>query len=277
MKAPYENVLQLASDCFPVFLGGSSRSFCENFQNILIGSFISPKSLAIYIFTQKIFQVCVMILAPLGSSIYSSFSHVKISRHSETKPNVFEMTLAVYYTLSAILLAVAVAANELLVSLWVGPGNFGGMLLTVIIAFAALFTVRHAFSSYLIYSTGKFSRVALLDILYSGARLILMVALIRSFGVVAIPLADFFSGFAILNILGGRLILKSLPISNSIINPFIQGVLVFLVLVALGVAFPFQMEKNPGYSELVVAILLFLSVCMSCSFLSLRRFLPAGK
>lgn len=187
---PLSEVLLTLRACGPIFLGSIAKSLAENAQNLLLTHAASPASLAMLALTQKALQVCNLVLAPIGSSIFSNLTHL---RHG-TAPGYFSSLLGIavrgHFLLSVVLIATASALNQSFVSVWVGADKFGGVGLSVLLGIATLLVTRFSFTSFLIYSFGDFKKPLTLEICYSAAKVLLLFLTIDRLHLYAIPLAD---------------------------------------------------------------------------------------
>lgn len=187
---PFSETLSTLRACRPIFLGSIAKSLAENAQNLLLTHAASPAALAVLALTQKSLQVCNLVLAPIGSSIFSNLTHLKIG----TTPSYFSSLLGIavrsHFLLSIVLIATASALNQSFVTVWVGADKFGGVGLSLLLGIATLLVTRFSFTSFLIYSFGEFKKPLTLEICYSAAKVLLLFLTIDHLHLYAIPLAD---------------------------------------------------------------------------------------
>jgi O-antigen/teichoic acid export membrane protein len=210
---------QLLKSCVPIFIGGVSKSLAENAQNLMLAGAASPAAVAILALTQKALQICSMILAPIGSSIFSTLTQIKQKIAAPEFSSLLAIAIRSQFLLSALLIATATYFNETFMSLWVGAGKFGGLELSVLLGIAMLITTRFSFFSFLIYSTGEFKQPVVLETSYSIVKCLILYATVERFGLYAIPLADIAAGFVFLYLLSTRLMAP-----HVMHSPFGQGI-----------------------------------------------------
>lgn len=272
-KASLKDINLIIHDCVPIFIGGIAKSIAENAQNLIMVSAVSSTSVAILSLTQKAFQICNMILAPIGSSIYSNLTQIKEKTSSVNFSNLLAISIRGHFLLAVILIAAAIVFNESFVSLWVGHKNFGGNKINIMIGISFLIQARFGLFSFLTYCTGNFKEPLRLEISYSIAKIILLFLFIDAFGLLAVPMAEIFSGIIFLYLFSTFSMQKNL--TNSIFSKgiYYSGLLEFIIIITTGKILIYWLDIDENlikYFLVIIAHLifsLFLIVILNASFL----------
>lgn len=175
-RATIRETIKLLRACVPIFIGGVAKSIAENAQNLLLANAVSPSAIAVLSLTQKALQVCNMVLAPIGSSIYSNLTQIKEKTDAHYFSSLLGISIRGHFLVSVLLVATALTFNEPFVALWVGADKFGGLGLSILLGMAMLLVTRFSFFSFLIYSTGEFKKQLILETSYSFTKITLMLA-----------------------------------------------------------------------------------------------------
>lgn len=188
-----KSVFGVLKDSLPLFGNTVSKSFIENVQLLIITNFISPTATAVYALTSKIYLVCSNLLAPIGSSIFSSLSQL-VGENDNTRLKVNIIKVFSLFTLfSVFIIAVSFALNSSFVVLWVGADKYGGSLLSLILCINIFVSTRFDYINFNLFALGIFGKTLLYDQLAAVSRLILIFFLIKSVGIVAIPASELIS------------------------------------------------------------------------------------
>jgi O-antigen/teichoic acid export membrane protein len=274
-RAPIRQTVQLLRACVPIFIGGVAKSVAENAQNLLLANAVSPSAIAVLALTQKALQVCNMVLAPIGSSIYSNLTQIKEKTDSLYFSSLLGISIRGHFLVSVLLVATALTFNEPFVALWVGAEKFGGLGLSILLGVAMLLVTRFSFFSFLIYSTGEFKKPLLLETSYSVAKITLLLALIHPLGLYAVPLADVIAGIVFLYSLSTRLMAPHVRISTFGAGLYINGWIEFVVLMAIGGAAMAWLPPIHGWSTLAASIAAYVVLATTVALAINVRFLNA--
>ena len=261
--APLGSALRLLRSCGPIFIGSVAKSVADNTQNLLLASAASPTAIAVLALTQKALQVCNMILAPIGSSIYSNLTQIKERSSAGYFASLLGIAIRSHFLLSAILVATASTFNYVFVSLWVGPDKFGGIVLSLLLGVATLITTRFAFFSFLIYSTGEFKRPLVLETSYSIMKILILFAIVRRWGMYAAPLADMTAGFVFLYGFSTRLMAPHVARSQFGSGIYYRGWSEFFVVAVAGYCVATWLEPHRSWPALAGLLLLFGFVALA--------------
>lgn len=253
MRAPLAETFRILRSSGPVFLSTVSKSLAENAQNLLLASATSPSSIAVLALTQKAFQVCTLILAPIGSSIYANLTQIKAKSEPAYFASLLGASIRAQFLFSILLIATAACFNQSFVTLWVGAEKFGGAILTVLLAISVLITSRFSFFSFLIYSTGEFKKPVMLDLGFSITKVALIFCLVKHLGLVAIPVAEIAAGFIFLFLMSTHLMVGQLKGSNFIAGIYYRGWPEFAAVLSLGVFILKEWPLSTNWLSLMLA------------------------
>jgi O-antigen/teichoic acid export membrane protein len=257
-SASIKETAKLLRACVPIFIGGVAKSVAENTQNLVLANAVSPSAIAVLALTQKALQVCNMVLAPIGSSIYSNLTQIKEKVDAHYFSSLLGISIRGHFLLSVLLVATALTFNEPFVALWVGADKFGGLGLSLLLGVAMLLVTRFSFFSFLIYSTGEFKKPLILETSYSFTKIVLFLAFIHPLGLYAIPLADIVAGFVFLYGLSTRLMAPHVRTSTFGAGLYINGWIEFAIVMAIGHAAMAWFAPIQGWSALAASIAAYL-------------------
>jgi O-antigen/teichoic acid export membrane protein len=253
-RVPIKEAAKLLRACVPIFIGGVAKSVAENTQNLLLANAVSPSAIAVLALTQKALQVCNMVLAPIGSSIYSNLTQIKEKTDALYFSSLLGISIRGHFLASVLLVATALTFNEPFVTLWVGADKFGGLELSLLQGVAMLIVTRFSFFSFLIYSTGEFKKPLILETSYSLTKIVLILSLIHPLGLYAIPLADILAGFVFLYILCNRQIAPHVRTSSFGSGLYLNGWIEFAIVITFGHAAMIWISPIHGWWVLALSI-----------------------
>jgi O-antigen/teichoic acid export membrane protein len=252
----------LLKSCIPMFSGSLFKSLVDNSQLLIITNYISPRISAIFVLTGKVFQVCGIILAPIGSSIFSSVAHiVGLHDYKKLKKNIVGIYV-VFTSIATIIIATGLSLNHSFISLWLGEDKFGGITLSVLLAITAFFESKFLFLNFNLYAFGIFGKTVLIDIGSAIVRLIIIFAFIKTGGVIIIPIAQLMVQFFIYSVFVNYLMKKSLSLNNKESFEFIiTGMLSFIFSIFMACLCEYYIPKPSNWFILVLyAIILTLTL-----------------
>ncbi|QHE94449.1 hypothetical protein PI93_023535 [Pandoraea fibrosis] len=274
-RATISETVRLLRACVPIFIGGVAKSVAENTQNLLLANVVSPSAIAVLALTQKAFQVCNMVLAPIGSSIYSNLTQIKEKTNTLYFSALLGISIRSHFLVSVLLVATALTFNKSFVALWVGAEKFGGLGLSILLAVAMLLVTRFSFFSFLIYSTGEFKKPLILETSYSVTKIALLLALIHPLGLFAVPLADVVAGTVFLYSLSTRLMAPHVRSSTFGAGLYTNGWIELGVLTVIGYAAMAWLPPIQGWPTLAMSISAYLVLAAAVALAINFRFLNA--
>lgn len=264
-KAPFHTTLRLLHACVPIFIGSIAKSIAENAQNLLLVNTASPTSVAILTLTQKALQVCNMVLAPIGSSIYSVLTHIKEKSSTGYFSSLLGISIRSHFLLSVVLVVTASTFNEPFMALWVGSDKFGGVGLSLMLGISTLLITRFSFFSYLIYSTGEFKKPLMLETSYSLTKIVLLFALAPRFGLYAVPMADITAGLVFLYALSTRLMSPHVRQTRFGAGVYYNGWIEYAAISIIGYGFITWAAPHGSWVMLLISMTVFMIVAVLCS------------
>ncbi|MFV8327799.1 lipopolysaccharide biosynthesis protein [Flavobacterium sp. ZS1P14] len=255
----------ILKDSLPVFGNTVSKSLIDNGQLLIITNFINPTATAIYSLTSKVFQVCNNLLAPIGSSIFSSLSQLVGENNStHLKSNVLKI-FSLFTLFSILILATSFALNNSFVIMWVGADKYGGTLLSLMLCLNLFVSSRFSYINFNLFALGIFGKTVLFDQIGALMRLLLIFFLIKFLGVISIPvselIATIFSGFFL-----NRLFIRKMGFDNKEKNIVLFfGFFEFILLIILAIFYQnFFLMKEDWFRFLLhcLGIFLIISTCL---------------
>ena len=195
LQEVFKDLWRLLYACRAAFGSSTVRVLWENAPNVLISSQITPEAAAIYSFTQRLFQLCILALNPIGAAVLAPLSHMQVTNTVSQTASLYFRILKSFTAISAMLAGLCFVVDQQLVDHWVGPGNYGGNLLAAAIALSTLTSVRILFSAFLIQSLGQFTRVFWIDISCFIAKSVLLWLTLRPLGLFSFPVSEMIGSF----------------------------------------------------------------------------------
>jgi O-antigen/teichoic acid export membrane protein len=210
-----QDCTEVIKSTLPMFGTLVAKSVVTNSQLLLITNFINPVASAIFFITGRIYTVCEYFLAPIGSSIYSSISHlVGESNDEKLKFNIIRIFI-LFSAFSVIVITGSFALNKTFISVWLGHDKFGGESLSALLCLAMLFSSRFRYLEFNLYALGIFGKTILFDTISSGIRIILILILIRYIGNMALPLAEILSTSLLLGYYINKLLIDRIGMNTA--------------------------------------------------------------
>ena len=163
---------------------------------LLVAWLFGPEFVVPYACTQKLISVLANQPQVLTQAAAPALSELRMGASRE---KLFSVTSALSLALmlaSGAVVVVVLAVNRAFVSWWVGPGQYGGLVLTAVFLTAML--VRHWNTAlvYSLFSFGHERRLSLTTLADGAVTLLLSLILARAFGAIGVPLG--FLGGALL-------------------------------------------------------------------------------
>ena len=261
IKYDTKSNLALLKDSLPVFGNSMSKSLIDNAQLLIITNFINPSAAAVFALTNKAYQVCSVVLAPIGSSIYSSLSHLVAQNDGNGLKNIVLKLFNMFTIFSAFILAISFTLNYSFVKIWVGEEKFGGLLLSFLLCVSVFLSSRFSYINFNLFSLGVFGKTALYDQIGAVVRLILIFILIKYIGYFAIPLAEllsivFVSGFFVYKLFKKEMNLNQKETFQIIFN----GIPYFLLFLLMGALLNYLLPETLNFNFFILKSILLISL-----------------
>lgn len=242
-------VISLLKDSLPVFGNTVSKSLIDNGQLLIITSFINPTATAIYSLSSKVFQVCSNLLAPIGSSIFSSLAQlVGENNNQNLKSNILKL-FSIFTLFSILILVVCFSLNESFIKIWVGADKFGGNLLNFILCLNLFISSRFSYINFNLFALGIFGKTVMYDQIGAVIRLVLILILISVLGVISIPISEIvatlFTGIFINRLLVDKLGLDSKERNVILYFGFVQ----FVGLICFGLFYQWAIPISENWFQ----------------------------
>lgn len=199
-------------------LGGISYALMNQSESAIVAFFIRPELAAVLTITRKAADLIRALLDMVGYASYGGFAHL-VSSDDRSR------TLQVHAEISSLRLSLAIgfasaymAVNSSLVSVWIGSNQYGGHLLTILMAFQIIIVGGSYLLNYLYRATGPVIKGSVFLIVEGIIRVPLMIALLLWFGLPGVPVAGIVTA-GIFGFLSYRMTLKevfefSIPIDR---------------------------------------------------------------
>jgi O-antigen/teichoic acid export membrane protein len=156
---------------------------------VLIALFYGPRTVTVYVLTRRAADMLSLFLARIGGAVHPGFAHLVGSGDRARAAAVLGQVGRLYFWSAVPAVALYLALNRTFVTLWVGPGQFAGQALTVLVGLNVLAVGWAALVMYLLGAAGQIARAGVTAFVEAVLRIGLAVALLRGMGLVGLPLA----------------------------------------------------------------------------------------
>lgn len=167
-------------------LGNTAVGRCDA---ILVAVVFRPETATAYVLTRRAAEIVAMFLARVGGAVYPGFAHLVGSGHLPRARQVLGQVDRGYLAAGSLALALYMALNRTFLELWVGPAQYAGHLLTVLIALNVLLVGRAGVATYLLGGAGHLRQGAYLIFAEAVARVAATLALLLALGMPGVPVA----------------------------------------------------------------------------------------
>lgn len=167
-------------------LGNTAVGRCDA---VLVAVVFRPEAATVYVLTRRAAEIISMFLARVGGAVYPGFANLVGSGHLPRARHVLGQVDRGYLAAGTLALAMYMALNRTFMELWVGPAQYGGHLLTVLIALNVLLVGRAGVAIYLLGAGGDIRQGAYLIFAEAVARVAATLALLLVLGVPGVPVA----------------------------------------------------------------------------------------
>jgi O-antigen/teichoic acid export membrane protein len=252
-----------------LMLSKFGTSLVGNIEPTLINIFISPEVAVFYSVTKKVGGLIRSIIDRIGSVLYSSMSHL-FSENKQKFSDLLMKYLSYFLNFSLTLFLIYFILNENFIHIWVGPENYLGDLMTILIATSLFLSSLSNITSYLLSSTGDIKYTSNSVFFESILKVILLYTLIQLLGVYGLPLAIIVSSLIFLTIYILRW-QKHLLLSTINMKKY-QRDIILSNLIIIVFAIPVYFISQSGLFEtnipsfLILAIFIFIAFSMIVLF-----------
>jgi len=192
IQQPVFNIAEsrsLAKDCIYPFFSRLSGVLMGNSQSFIIAHFMNPALAAVYDLTAKVCYVACGFVSQTNGSFFALFSLTLSSGDKEKIRSVFRNTTQFFAITLAIVALYSICFTEPVINYWVGLDKYGGTWLLVLIVIAKILFQFRAYCNNILYTGGMINKSAKLDILCAVVYIGILLAIIKSTQIYAIPLS----------------------------------------------------------------------------------------
>lgn len=242
----------LAKDCIYPFFSKLSGVLMGHSQSFIIAYFMNPALAAVYDLTSKVCSVAYGFVSQTNGSFFALFSLTLSSGDKDRISNIFRNTTQFFSISLAVVGLYSICFTESVINYWVGLDKYGGTCLLILIVVAKIVFQFRVYCNNILYTGGLINISAKLDILCAIVYIGILLAIIKSAQIYAIPLATLavsllFVGWY-LNLMTKQLALDV----KMLLLEFLKSMLVIIPFVIIHYAI------NPNYNSLSLYIVYFL-------------------
>lgn len=179
----------LVKDCVFPFFSKLSGVIMGNSQSFIIAHFMSPTLAAIYDLTSKVCYVACGFVSQTNGSFFALFSLTLSLGDKEKINNVFRNTTCFFVIILSIVSLYSICFTEPIINYWVGLDKYGGTWLLIVIVLAKILFQFRSYCNNILYTGGMINKSAKLDILCAIVYIGLLLAIIQSAQIYAVPIA----------------------------------------------------------------------------------------
>lgn len=187
-------IKELLKDCFYPFLSRISGVVMGNSQSFIIALFINPTLAAVYDITSKIAMVSCNFVNMANGSFFALFSLTFASKNKSEINKLIQRVSVFFFMILISALLYSMVFTKPIVHYWVGLDKYGGNLLLGFIVLAMLITQLKQYYNNLLYTGGLINKSAKLDVLSMILYISVLLLLVKSVKIYAIPVASFVTG-----------------------------------------------------------------------------------
>lgn len=241
-----------------VSIGQLAQVMLYSTDMLIIAWFFGPVTVVPYACTQKLISVLSNQPQVLTQAAAPALSELRMGASREKLLSVTSSLSLALMLGSGAVVTLVVAVNRAFVSWWVGPDQFGGLVLTC--AFAAAMLARHWATSlvYSLFSFGYERRIALTTLADGAVTLTLSLVLVGSIGVIGVPLG--FLGGALLVSVPAHLAALSREVGTSPLS-FVGALAPWALRLALLLPVAAAANLFTGSGNIVTVVLTAVAMC----------------
>lgn len=170
-------------------LGGLSYAVMNQSETALVAIFVMPELAAVFALTRKALEMARGLIDTIAFATYGGFAHLVTSNERQRALWVHTEIHSLRLSLSLAMAAAYVAVNGSLLSVWVGSSQYGGLLLTILMAAQFVVVGSSFLMNYLYRAAGPVMRGSVALLVESLLRVPLMIGLLLWLGLPGIPIA----------------------------------------------------------------------------------------
>jgi O-antigen/teichoic acid export membrane protein len=170
-------------------LGGISYAVMNQSDAALVAIFLRPELAVILTLTRKALDVARGLVDMIAFATYGGFAHLVTSEQRQRTLQVHAEITSLRLSSAVAMASAYMAVNASLLAVWAGSAQYGGALLTVLMAVQFVVVGGSFLVNYLYRATGRVMQGSLALLLESIVRVPLMIGLLLWLGLPGVPLA----------------------------------------------------------------------------------------
>lgn len=158
-------------------------------DGVLIALLFGPETVTVYVLTRRAAEMLSMFLARIGGAVYPGFAHLVGSGNHARAGEVAGQVARLYFWTAVPATALYMALNRSFVELWVGPAQFAGQSLTVLVGLNVLVVGWASLVLYVNGAAGNITRAGVAVFVEAVARVGAALVLLSAAGLAGLPAA----------------------------------------------------------------------------------------
>lgn len=218
-------------------------------DNIIVGLILGPLKVVPFVMTQRLAQVAQGQLLGVGNATWAALAELHFQQRRDIfRQRVIDLTGLVSGAGVALLVPICLV-NRGFISLWVGPGRFGGNLITFLAASNALFTAVWSLWGWCFSGTGMNRRLLRISIAWGAVNVVSSVGATFLIGLPG-PLIGTFVSFLLVPFWATPLVMRGtfgippLALIGALARPMAFGTAYFLLARAIARALPLRLPAG---------------------------------
>ncbi len=115
-------------------LGGLSYAVMNQSESALVAIFAKPELATVFTLTRKAMEAAKALVDMVGHASYGSFAHLVTSDQRDRALQIHAEITSLWLSLAVVMASAYMSVNPSLVSIWVGGSQYGGTMLTILMA-----------------------------------------------------------------------------------------------------------------------------------------------
>jgi O-antigen/teichoic acid export membrane protein len=213
-------------------LGGISYAIMNQSETALVAIFIRPEVAAVLNLTRKAADVGRSFIDTIGYASYGGFAHLVGSKQRSNIFKVYTEIQSFQISASIAIAAAYMAVNQSLVEVWVGKNQYGGNILTILMALQIVLNTRSTLNNSLYRATGSIITGSIAQFLECLLRVPLIIGFILWFGLAGVPTASIitsiFSSYMLYKMTIKEFQATEIKLNNTSNSIFFARLLIFI-------------------------------------------------
>jgi O-antigen/teichoic acid export membrane protein len=205
---PRLSMLREFSTILPVTaLSGIGYTVMTQSESAIVAIVLRPELAVVLTLTRKTLEIGRGLIDMIAFATYGGFAHLVASDQRHRTLRVHAEIISLRLSLALVAAAAYMAVNASLITVWVGASQYGGPLLTILMAFQFIIVGGSFLLNYLYRAAGSIMQGSLALLMESAIRVPLMIVLVSWLGLPGIPIAGIVTG-GLFSVLAYRWTLK---------------------------------------------------------------------